>query len=384
MCVMDRESRWRERAVAVVDRVNTVFPNPEFENWNLCEELVLSAASLSKQIIELAIETQNAALLLNQVASYLFEKGQYTDVEDFYIFSLDIKTKQPINNNNLRDIADISDGLANYCHAIGSYVQAEYLYQKSLKIRESIFGKNNFQIAKSLNNMAGIYHAQRKNHRQVESFYKQALSIMGDTLEKNHYATANVLNNLAFFYQSQRKFKKSQVLYLRVLEILEKILPEEHPDILQILNNLGGMYEQSGKYEQAIIFHQRCLAIREKCLGKYHPDVATSITNLALVYYKTSKYEQAESFCKQGLMIRENASKRNNIDVANSRSTLIEIYRKLGKYDDAARIYKNDLAVLQKHYGKYHKFSLVRKIDLKILTFEQRIFNLINWLKSKF
>ena len=38
---MNRKTLWFERAEKVVNRVNAAFPNPnpEFENWGLCEEL---------------------------------------------------------------------------------------------------------------------------------------------------------------------------------------------------------------------------------------------------------------------------------------------------------------------------------------------------------
>jgi hypothetical protein len=38
--VINKEISWYERAEKVVNRVNTSFPNPEFENWDLCEELL--------------------------------------------------------------------------------------------------------------------------------------------------------------------------------------------------------------------------------------------------------------------------------------------------------------------------------------------------------
>jgi len=34
---MDKEIAWHERAEKVVNRVNNVFPNPDFENWGLCD-----------------------------------------------------------------------------------------------------------------------------------------------------------------------------------------------------------------------------------------------------------------------------------------------------------------------------------------------------------
>jgi hypothetical protein len=38
---MDKESTWHEWAERLVKRVRNAFPNPEeFDNWELCEELI--------------------------------------------------------------------------------------------------------------------------------------------------------------------------------------------------------------------------------------------------------------------------------------------------------------------------------------------------------
>ena len=81
---MDIKTSWFERAEKVVNRVHSVFPNPEFENWELCEELKLSTIATCEQIQQFNIETENAALLLNQTAYFLQEKAQYSDALPLY------------------------------------------------------------------------------------------------------------------------------------------------------------------------------------------------------------------------------------------------------------------------------------------------------------
>ena len=92
--------------------MNTAFPSPEFEKWEECEELILSATAAYEQINQFGIDTESASLLLHQVAFYFFkQKAKY---EESYL-----------------------------------------LYQKSLIIREKIFGENKkvFTFALPFNEM---------------------------------------------------------------------------------------------------------------------------------------------------------------------------------------------------------------------------------------
>ena len=59
-----------------------------------------------------------------------------------------------------------------------SMSQAEPLYKRALAIREKQLGPEHPDTATSLNNLAGLYHAQGK-YEQAEPLYQRALAICG-------------------------------------------------------------------------------------------------------------------------------------------------------------------------------------------------------------
>ncbi|MCX7096359.1 MAG: tetratricopeptide repeat protein [Methylococcales bacterium] len=128
----DKEKSWRERAERVVNRVNDAFPEPRFQNWELCEELLLTAMAVYNQIEKFNIKTEIAALLLHKTAYYL--------------------------------------------NKISDYKEAEDLYKRSLTILEKIFDKDNVRIARSLNNLAELYRNQEK-YTEAEPLYLRSLMI---------------------------------------------------------------------------------------------------------------------------------------------------------------------------------------------------------------
>ena len=131
---MAKGASWYKRAEKIVNRVNRIFPNPEFKNWKSCEELILSAIVTCEQVNKFKIETKNAALILNQTASYLNSKGKYNKTAVMYKKSLDIWSKNLGSNYSL-----FSSGLNNLAELYkvqGKYSKALPLYLSSLTINK--------------------------------------------------------------------------------------------------------------------------------------------------------------------------------------------------------------------------------------------------------
>ncbi len=92
---MNVDVAWLNRTERVACRVNKAFPNPEFDNWALCEELVLSALAICQQVDQFAIETADSAVLMNKSANYLRKKANYAESEGLLKKSLEIWKRQP-------------------------------------------------------------------------------------------------------------------------------------------------------------------------------------------------------------------------------------------------------------------------------------------------
>ena len=101
------------------------------------------------------------------------------------------------------------------------------------------------------------------------------MAIKEKALGRDHPDVARSLNNLAGLYRDQGRYADAEPLYQRSLAIREKALGRDHPDVAQSLNNLAALYRNQGRYADAEPLYQRSLAIREKALGRDHPDVAS-------------------------------------------------------------------------------------------------------------
>ncbi len=222
---MDSETRriWAERVVAAL---NGAFPEVEYTTWTQCERLLAHAQVAAQLVVEHDLFSGAAARLLNQTAYYLAERAQYAE--------------------------------------------AEPLYQRSLTIRERLFGPEHPDVAQSLNNLAWLYR-QQAQYAAAEPLYGRSLMIRERVFGPEHPNVAESLNNLALLYQQQGRYAEAEPLYQRSLTIREQVLGPEHPDVARSLTHLAELHFQQGRFAEAGPLFQRSLTILERVLGPDHP-----------------------------------------------------------------------------------------------------------------
>jgi tetratricopeptide (TPR) repeat protein len=292
---------WAERAVKAV---NSAFPNVEFANWSLCEELLPHATACAELVERWALEFREAARLLSQTAYYFSDRALLSEAEPLYLRALAIWEKTLGSDHP--DFASGLNNLALLYKSQAKYNEAEPLYQRALGISEKALGPDDPKVATNLNNLAVLYDNQGK-YSTAEPLYKRSLAIREKALGPDDPKVATSLNNLAMLYYNQGKYSEAEPLYKRSLAILDKTLGPGHPNVAGGLNNLAALYATQGKHSMAEPLYQGSLAIRMKALGPDHPDVAQSLNNLAELYDNQEKYSDAEQLFRRALAIWEKA-----------------------------------------------------------------------------
>src|SRR5688500_19868532 len=96
---------------------------------------------------------------------------------------------------------------ANRMRQSGNYPEAERLYAESLRDAET-YGEHDLRLAKSLNNLAVLYHLQGR-YADAEPLYKRAYSIWERVLGNDDDRVATCLNNLGDLYRQLRSEEHS-------------------------------------------------------------------------------------------------------------------------------------------------------------------------------
>ncbi|MDM8558396.1 tetratricopeptide repeat protein [Candidatus Parabeggiatoa sp. HSG14] len=309
------------------------------ELFNQATELKISAAQ--QQLIEAAeYQAANGKLKLTQLA--------YREAGEYYERAAKLL---PAGNDETLAYYSNEAGEAFFYAAL--YDKAKPLYERSLAIREKIFGNEHPNVAESLNNLAGL-HLGQGNYDQAKPLFERSLAIREEIFDNEHPDVAESLNNLALLHETQGNYDQAKPLHERSLAIREKVFGDEHPDIAESLNNLALLHQAQGDYDQAKPLFERALAIWEKVHGKEHPSVTAGLNNLALLHQAQGNYDQAKPLYERALAIREKIFGNEHPDVANSLNNLAFLHQVKGDYDQAKPLYERALAIWEKVHGKEH------------------------------
>jgi hypothetical protein len=88
----------------------------------------------------------------------------------------------------------------------------------------------------------------RDAYGRIEPLLQRALQIQETTLGRDHFEVARTLQELAKLYATQASYGRAESLLQRALRIQEAILGKDHPSVGYTLNTLGGVYWFQGSY----------------------------------------------------------------------------------------------------------------------------------------
>lgn len=129
---------------------------------------------------------------------------------------------------------------------------------------------------------------------------KNVWDLVAQAFGNDHPEVAKTLQQMAKIYHSQAKFDQAEPLYKRALEIREKCFGHQNPEVASTLNNLGKLYSDQGRFEQALPIFLKSKLIVSELFGPEHPKVATRLAHLAKLYAAMGNESKAAS-CNERL-----------------------------------------------------------------------------------
>jgi tetratricopeptide (TPR) repeat protein len=151
----------------------------------------------------------------------------------------------------------------NDAYANKRYNEAELKFVAALRIAEKLSSAQELEkldqhqqrdartrLAKSLNNMAALYHTQSK-YKMAEDLYNRCLDLKISLYGEEHVEVAINLHNLAAVHCAKRRWAMAEPLFKRAMEIRETALGPDHCDLVPILNNYALMLRRTNRTEEA-------------------------------------------------------------------------------------------------------------------------------------
>jgi tetratricopeptide (TPR) repeat protein len=106
-----------------------------------------------------------------------------------------------------------------------NYAEAEPLYERALRIRETWFGRKSAEVIGGLDNLAYCYFGSKK-YEKAEPLYKRLLEVWDTTAGPDHPMIALTLDKMVTFYMTQERYAEAQPLADRAVQIRGKTLAD--------------------------------------------------------------------------------------------------------------------------------------------------------------
>lgn len=201
---------------------------------------------------------------LSEEAHSAFEVRRYTQAETRFLDALIIaeqlsgvvtaEAKDELEQDIITSIATMAK------NAVNTKPQSPTQFLRPAYKIVDVSEEDLTRLAKSLNNLAALYHLQGKFFL-AENLYDRCLDIKLALYGEEHLETAINLHNLAVLNCAKKKWEKAEILFKRALEIREKLLSESDPELIPILKNYGIMLRKTFREEEAKAVEARMAAI---------------------------------------------------------------------------------------------------------------------------
>ncbi len=187
-------------------------------------------------------------------------------------------TNQQMSEEISRGIADWQQAMneGNEAYEGRKYMEAELKFAAALRMVEKESHGEAFdnadeshrfdiraRMARSLNNMAALYHTQGM-YAMAEEHYERGLELKKSLFGAEHMEVAVVLHNLAVMYSAKRRFEKAEELYTRSLAIKESVLGENSVELVPQLKNIALLLRRVKREDEADQIEARIKKIQEE------------------------------------------------------------------------------------------------------------------------
>lgn len=267
--------------------------------------------------------------------------------------------------NELKDQPEIQATLmstmGNVYRNLGLYEQSSPLLEKTIELREKIFGGRHPAVAAGLHDLSRL-RTEEAGYEQALGLARRALEIYEKAQGPEHSLTLKAVENVGAIYWKMGKFDEAESFLARALEVSKKVLGAESLEVASSLNNLANLASDQGQYDKAETYYRDALAIYEKSPDQNQLNFAASLSNLALLYSDQGKASEVESLYQRSLAIRERILGSEHPDVADTLHNLAIFLSSEGRFPEAEPLFQRALAIREKAFGPEHP-NIAQSLD---------------------
>ena len=271
-----------ELAMIAVRSVMHAFPfdSQDPRTWPVSEAVLPHALAVADHVVDLGVEQESAARLLNSAGQLMMKQGRLPEARDTLEKALNLA--RSIHGPLHPRLAAMSNDLGRVMQKLGDSVGAREHFEASMHIDQNIYGENESHAASVVNNYAMTLHGDGDLQAAREHF-ERALVATEREYGPNHRRVATIRNNLACVLRDSGDVEAARTLFKLALEAARTSSGDSHPLVARIAFNFGSMLRVAGAIAESRSLLELALRIDRQTFGDSHPDVKRDLTELAAI-----------------------------------------------------------------------------------------------------
>jgi tetratricopeptide (TPR) repeat protein len=280
----DGQRTWARR---VVRALNIAFPMASFPNWPLCDQLIPHVKVAAELVARWGFSIDDAGHLLNEGASFLRMRADYTAAEAMHKQSLALaEAADPPDD---QAISTRLNNLALVYIDQLRYDEAEPLLVRSLEIAEAAHDPDDSDLALPLNSLAGLY-TRMGRFEAAAPLIDRALAVWSETNDEIFF-TAVLLNTKAEVLIGLERHDEALEPAEESLRIREQVGNLEKT--ARSYQTLAYLYFKLGRHEPAARMFEKAIEAKEKVHGGEHAELVATFERHAEFLSAIDRNEEA-------------------------------------------------------------------------------------------
>eukprot|EP00456_Euglypha_rotunda_P013021 TRINITY_DN1379_c0_g2_i2.p1 TRINITY_DN1379_c0_g2~~TRINITY_DN1379_c0_g2_i2.p1 ORF type:complete len:617 (-),score=84.90 TRINITY_DN1379_c0_g2_i2:4182-6032(-) len=246
-------------------------------------------------------ESQKLTRYLSALANIYFQRRDYSKAEPLYQRKL--KILQSIQSTTPEETMHCSDEVAQCLLGTHKLDDAIEMFEKMLAYYEGQFGADDHRTIDCVNHLAQA-HLENRDFAAAIPLFERVLRNDESTHQGSTEEVADHLDHLALAKLELKDYHVAKKLFERAYTMRRSLTWAGNPILAISENHLGVLYAAQRDYQNAKLHFTRCEVIICEALGEQHVLTALVYDNLAKVHLALGETKRAVSFWKSAVRIR--------------------------------------------------------------------------------
>ncbi|KAL7946792.1 hypothetical protein V8C42DRAFT_318821 [Trichoderma barbatum] len=354
-----------------IKRLAVAFPEGNYSNWSVGEELFAHVQVAAKVAAAIAVDCQTNKRRAKDWAGLVRNGVRFARLQGNYEIAMQL-ADEVLRKRKTKETEDVKkfDNLSLIALILmdqGQYAEAEsILRQVARELETTGFTLSKLTYEVMMNNMASI-HKLRGRWKVAENIQNQVAMNRISHLGLEHTKTLISKANLASIYRAQGRYAQAQGLQIEVVEGYSAKLGPGHPLALISMNNLGSIYRLRGNLSAAEYLQLEAMESLKIKLGTDNPETLAAMNCLASTYRAQGRLNEAEALQEQAMEIRTTKLGPDHPNTLASMNNLALIYSAQGKHRKAAKLQSKVVEICKVKLGPEHPHTLTSLNNIALI-----------------